>query len=141
MQVADEVKLLLEDVTVAARVHRIDAGGREGGAEELRKALADKANLVHVEILGQTYAVKAGADPGYVESLAAFVDKEMKDVSRASGAVDSVRVAVLAALNLADEVFRLRRELEEARSRAQSAPSADERIARLATSLGAALGE
>ena len=103
--------------------------------------MADKANLVHVEILGQTYAVKAGADPGYVESLAAFVDKEMKDVSRASGAVDSVRVAVLAALNLADEVFRLRRELEQARSRAQSGPSSDERIARLASSLGAALGE
>ncbi len=104
--------------------------------------MADQANLVHVEILGQTYAVKAGADPGYVESLAAFVDEQMKDVSRASGAVDSVRVAVLAALNLADELFRLRRELEEARSRAQaSGQPSNERIAQLASTLGAALGE
>lgn len=103
--------------------------------------MSDKSSLVHVEILGQTYAVKAGADPGYVESLAAFVDKQMKEVGRASGAVDSVRVAVLAALNLADELFRLRRELEEARSHSQTERSSDERLARLASTLGAALGE
>jgi cell division protein ZapA len=104
--------------------------------------MPEKASLVHVEILGQTYAVKAG-DPGYVESLAAFVDGQMRDVSRVSGAVDSVRVAVLAALNLADELFRLRRELDEARrqERGASDPSAQERLARLATTLGAALEE
>lgn len=102
--------------------------------------MADKPSLVHVEIFGQSYSVKAGADPGYVESLAAFVDGQMKDVSRSSGAVDSVRIAVLASLNLADEVFRLRRELEQARAQSGSRV-ADERIARLATSLGAALGE
>lgn len=103
--------------------------------------MADKANLIHVEIFGQTYSVKAGADPGYVEALAAFVDGQMKDVSRSSAAVDSVRIAVLAALNLADEVFRLRRELEDAQSRTQAGRQADERIARLATRLGSALGE
>ena len=75
--------------------------------------MADKANLVQVEIFGQTYSVKAGGDAGYVQKLAAFVDEEMKDVSRASGAVDSLRVAVLAALNLADECFRLRQEGED----------------------------
>ncbi len=104
--------------------------------------MADKANLIHVDIFGQSYAVKAGADPGYVEALAAFVDAQMKDVSRSSAAVDSVRIAVLAALNLADEVFRLRKQLEDAQSLAQSSGhSSDERIARLAKSLGAALGE
>lgn len=103
--------------------------------------MADKPNLVHVEIFGQTYALKAGADPGYVEALAAFVDGQMTDVSRSSSSVDSVRVAVLAALNIADEVFRLRRELEEAQARPQSSAASDERIARLATKLGSALGE
>ena len=44
--------------------------------------MADKPNLVHVQIFGQTYAVKAGADPGYVEKLAAFVDSQMTEVSR-----------------------------------------------------------
>jgi cell division protein ZapA len=104
--------------------------------------MADKANLIHVDIFGQSYAVKAGADPGYVEAVAAFVDAQMKDVSRSSAAVDSVRIAVLAALNLADEVFRLRKQLEDAQSLARSSgQSSDERIARLAKSLGAALGE
>jgi cell division protein ZapA len=104
--------------------------------------MSEKAGLVHVEILGQTYAVKAGEDPGYVERVAAFVDAQMKEVARASGAVDSVRVAVLAALNIADECFRLRREAEEAKSRTRSGGSAtDERIRSLAKKLGAALGE
>ncbi len=104
--------------------------------------MADKAPLVHVEIFGQTYAVKAGGDPGYVEKLAAFVDEEMKAVSRASGAVDSLRVAVLAALNLADECLRLKREAEEARTAPRKAsPAPDERVARLAKTLGSALGE
>src|SRR6266480_4150399 len=63
--------------------------------------MADKSvsstGTVHVEIFGQTYTVKAGADPGYVEELAAHVDAQMREVSRTAGAVDSVRVAVLAA--------------------------------------------
>jgi cell division protein ZapA len=104
--------------------------------------MADKASLIHVEIFGQTYAVKAGADPGYVEKLAASVDEQMKDVSRSTGAVDSVRIAVLAALNLADECFRLRRQAEEARSSVQSKGHASEdRVKRLLKTLGGALGE
>ncbi len=108
------------------------------------KPLADKPGLVHVEIFGQTYAVKANGDPGYVEKLAASVDERMKEVSRASGAVDTVRIAVLAALNLADECVRLRREVEEARtSRAPSRGTVtpDERLRRLAQTLGTALDE
>src|SRR5512143_3062817 len=104
--------------------------------------MPDKADLVHVEIFGQTYAVKAGGDAGYVEKLAGSVDEQMKEVSRASGAVDSLRVAVLAALNLADECVRLRREVDDARREQRSAgSSADDRIGRLARKLGAALGE
>ena len=88
---------------------------RRASREPIIRPMADKANLVHVEIFGQTYAVKPGTDPGYVEKLAAYVDEQMKDVSRASGAVDSLRVAVLAALNLADECLRLRHDVDEAR--------------------------
>jgi cell division protein ZapA len=104
--------------------------------------VADKPSLIHVEIFGQTYAVKAGTDPLYVEKLAAFVDEQMKDVSRATGAVDSVRIAVLAALNLADECFRLRKELDDSQGRAASVDhSHEERVRRLARTLGSALGE
>jgi cell division protein ZapA len=97
--------------------------------------MADKPSLVHVQIFGQTYAVKAGADAGYVEKLAAFVDEQMTEVSRSSGAVDSVRVAVLAALNIADECMRLR---EQA---GKSGEGLTARAAALARELGAALGE
>jgi cell division protein ZapA len=104
--------------------------------------VADKPSLIHVEIFGQTYAVKAGTDPLYVEKLAAFVDEQMKEVSRATGAVDSVRIAVLAALNLADECFRLRKELDDSQGRAASVDhSHEERVKRLARTLGSALGE
>jgi len=104
--------------------------------------VADKPSLIHVEIFGQTYAVKAGADPAYVEKLAAFVDEQMKEVSRATGAVDSVRIAILAALNLADECFRLRRDLEDSQGRAAAVDHGhDERVKRLARTLGSALGE
>ena len=58
---------------------------------------AEKPNLVHVEIFGQTYALNAGVDGGYVEQLAARVDAEMREVGKAAGAVDSLRVAVLRA--------------------------------------------
>ncbi len=103
--------------------------------------MADKAKLVHVEIFGQTYAVKAGSDPGYVEALARSVDERMKEVSRASGAVDSLRVAVLAALNLADECQGLRREVEDARRETRTADTqADDRLAGLARTLDAVLG-
>ena len=93
------------------------------------------SSTVHVEIFGQTYTVKAGADPGYVEELAAYVDAQMREVGKTAGAVDSVRVAVLAALNLADECFRLRRQVREADERAAA------RAAGLVRELSAALGE
>jgi cell division protein ZapA len=99
--------------------------------------MSDREDLVHVEIFGQTYAVRGGEDPAYVERLAAYVDEQMKEVSRASGAVDTVRIAVLAALNLADECFRLRREIDAAGKGRATGEISAERIARL----GAALGE
>lgn len=70
--------------------------------------MADKSSLLHVEIFGQTYAVKASTDPEYLRRLAAYVDEQMREVSRGTGAVDSLKIAVLAALNIADECFTAR---------------------------------
>jgi cell division protein ZapA len=94
---------------------------------------SDKPSLVHVEIFGQTYAVRAGAEPGYVEQLAAYVDEKMRETSR-GGAVDSVRIAVLAALNIADECFR-------ARSEARGEDALQARAARLLRELAAVVDE
>jgi cell division protein ZapA len=104
--------------------------------------MAEKDKLVHVEIFGQSYAVRGGDDPSYVEKLASYVDEQMKEVSRTSGAVDSLRIAVLAALNIADERYRLAEEVEGAAARVRTAgTAAEERAARLAKQLAAALGE
>ncbi len=88
--------------------------------------MADNSSSVQVEIFGQAYSVRAGTDRGYVERLAAHVDAQMREIGRSAGAVDSLRVAVLAALNIADEAFRLREEVRAMR----------ERVARLADTLG-----
>lgn len=61
-----------------------------------------------VEIYGQKYTVRSDDDPEHVERVAAYVDERMRDVARASSQVTSVRVAILAALNIADELFRER---------------------------------
>jgi len=97
--------------------------------------MADKPNQVTVEIFGQTYTVKAGAEPGYVEDLAKYVDAQMREVSKAAGAVDTVRIAVLAALNIADEVLRLRGAARDAEA------AAGKKAASLARELASALDE
>ena len=64
--------------------------------------------LVEVEIYGKRYALKGSDDPGYVESLAAHVDRRMREIAATTSTVDSLKVAVLAAVNIADEYFRLK---------------------------------
>ena len=90
--------------------------------------MADRST-VDVEIFGQTYSVQAGSDVEHLKRVAAFVDDQMRRVSREAGAVDSVRVAVLAALNIADERFRDR----------AAGDSRDERLEKLSRQLADAL--
>ena len=90
--------------------------------------MADRST-VDVEIFGQTYSVQAGSDVEHLKRVAAFVDDQMRRVSREAGAVDSVRVAVLAALNIADEHFRGR----------AAGDVQDERLEKLASELADAL--
>jgi cell division protein ZapA len=64
---------------------------------------ATATNYVSVEIYDQVYHL-SGQDPGHIRELAAQVDAKMRAVSAQGRTVDSLRVAVLAALNLADEL-------------------------------------
>jgi cell division protein ZapA len=63
---------------------------------------------VQVEIFGQTYSIKGKDDSAHIRELAAFVDAKMKDVQKGTGTVDPHRVAILAALTITDELYRLR---------------------------------
>ena len=69
-------------------------------------------NRVKIEIYGQAYNVHADGNEDQLRELAAFVDAKMRMVAEATHTVDSVRVAVLAALNLADELHSAQSRLE-----------------------------
>ena len=62
------------------------------------------SNRVKVEIYGQSYNLGGDLDEAYVQKLARYVDEKMRAVSDATQTVDSVRVAVLAAMAIADEL-------------------------------------
>ena len=62
---------------------------------------------VSVEIYDQVYHLR-GTNPEYIEQLAELVDGKMRAVAAHGSTVDSLRVAVLAALNIADELLTLR---------------------------------
>ena len=64
--------------------------------------------VVTVEIAGQHYPIRSGLDASYVAELAAYVDQKMRAASDAAPASDRLGLAVLVALNLADECFRAR---------------------------------
>jgi len=64
------------------------------------------ANIVSVEIRGQRYPIRSTLDQEYVNWLATYVDEKMQAASESTPSGDSLRLAVVAALNIADELFR-----------------------------------
>jgi cell division protein ZapA len=66
---------------------------------------------VKVEIYDQVYSLR-GVDAEYVTRLAEFVDAKMRSVADQTSTIDSLRLAVLAALNIADEYHILRKKYE-----------------------------
>lgn len=67
-----------------------------------------------VEIFGQTYNVRGEGDPDYLLELARFVDARMREVAAQVATVDPMKIAILAALNIADEFSRYRKDRESA---------------------------
>jgi cell division protein ZapA len=70
----------------------------------------DDGRLVSVEINGMRYPIRSSLDAAYVADLAAYVEQKMLLAARESPAGDTLKIAVLAALNIADECFRAREE-------------------------------
>jgi cell division protein ZapA len=64
--------------------------------------------VVTVDIAGQRYPIRSGLDERYVAELAAYVDQKMRAASDAAPTTDMLGLAVLVALNIADEYFRAR---------------------------------
>lgn len=70
---------------------------------------------VRVEIYDQTYHLR-GSDSEYISELARYVDTKMRLISQQAATVDSLRLAVLAALNIADELHVLKRRYDSVAS-------------------------
>jgi len=102
-------------------------------------SLSQSNGSVRVEIYDQTYQLR-GSDPQYINQLADYVDTKMRIVAQQASTVDSLRVAVLAALNIADEYLVLKRKYDsiasDYRSRAEQLAGALDEVleeARLAS--------
>ena len=70
----------------------------------------ERNDSTSVEIFGQTYNVRGEGDPDYLAELARFVDSRMREVAANVATVDPMKIAILAALNIADEFSRYRKE-------------------------------
>ena len=71
--------------------------------------MTENGNQVQISIFGQEYSVKAPADPEYIQKIAEYVDGKMREVqSGFSSTQSSTRIAILAAMNIADELFNAR---------------------------------
>lgn len=63
-----------------------------------------------VQIFGQTYSIQGDLDTRYVQKLAKYVDEKMQAIADATATVDTQKIAVLAALAIADELHNMQRE-------------------------------
>lgn len=76
----------------------IEDGPETGGAPQ----------TVTVEIMGQRFSIRSSLDIEYINRLASYVDHKIQAATEHSTGGDTVRIAVLAAMNIADEYFRSR---------------------------------
>lgn len=86
-----------------------------------------------VEIFGRRYNIRGEHNLETIRSLAGYVDRRMRQVAERVGSGDALRVAVLAALNIADDYYQQRRALERREE------EVDRRARELAEQLGTAL--
>ena len=84
--------------------------------EMLSKAMdaTTSSPTIRVEIYNQTYNIRSDGDTEYIIQLAEFVDVRMREISSGTLTVDSLKVAILAALHIADELHRLKHVHEQA---------------------------
>ena len=66
------------------------------------------SDSIKVEIYNQTYNIRSDGDNEYIHQLAEYVDSKMREVHSGTQTVDSHKVAILAALHIADELHQLK---------------------------------
>jgi cell division protein ZapA len=86
------------------------------------------SRVVNVEIHGLRYAVRSELDPQYIGELASYLDDKMGAAARELSSNDPLRIAVIAALNIADELFKARAESVGADGRVRARAAEIERL-------------
>ena len=75
--------------------------------------MSDDSNQVKIYIFGQEYSVKAPADQDYIKKIGKYVDERMKEVqSGFDSTQSSTRIAILAAMNITDELFNAKQSVD-----------------------------
>jgi cell division protein ZapA len=82
----------------------------KGGAS--RKGQRVK-KTTEISIMGQKFMIKSDSNDDYVLKVAGFVDQKINEVMQSTKSVASLNVAILAAMNIADEYFKFQRSYEE----------------------------
>ena len=100
--------------------HRGECGG-----------VMDAKNVVQVQIFGHTYTIRSEADQEYILGVASFVDRKMREVTEKLPVASLSKVAILASLNIADELFKERSQRQ----------NHDEQLSRRAERLNAVLDD
>jgi cell division protein ZapA len=96
-------------------------------------AMATESTSTDVEIFGSVYSVRGEHDAAYLQELAGMVDRTMRQIAQRVSTVETARIAILAALNLADELSQCQRRQEGERA------EITEKVERLAGELERAL--
>lgn len=73
----------------------------------------DQKNRLQITIFGQQYKILGKASSSYMRMVAGHVDDKMKQIADTNPRLDTSKIAVLAAMNIADEYFKLKQEYDE----------------------------
>ncbi|HYM81212.1 MAG TPA: cell division protein ZapA [Candidatus Limnocylindria bacterium] len=73
----------------------------------------DAKNVVEVQIFGHTYTIRGEANQDYIMEVAAYVDRKMRDITEKLPVASLSKVAILASLNIADELFKERAQRDQ----------------------------
>jgi cell division protein ZapA len=65
-----------------------------------------KERLVEIKVFGQTYTVKSDAEEDHIQEVAQYVNEKIEDVLKKTKSISSLNVAILTALNLADDLLK-----------------------------------
>ncbi len=84
----------------------VRAGGAGGAGARLGQPPAAAQATVAVDIFGTTYQVRGEHDPQHLRQVASFLDQKMREVADQVATIDGSKIAILAALNIADELFQ-----------------------------------